>query len=1165
MNAIRMMATGDLHICPRYADDVTYALDQIHGLVEEHRPDIFLLGGDCTDVRGMLDPWTVRTFRSWVASIAEHCGHVYIIPGNHEISLSGGMDNLTAMLHRDEWGGPSVTQDFQNVTVIGNDYEWLSSWQEHSYQLGFVFIPNPSEKISPEEARVDIQQSLISLRANMGDDAQAVALFHGATQGASRGNEQEMPRGHEVIIPLDAFDGFDLAHGQHIHQHSITHSPDGCPVIHGGAVCSLTYGDKVEPVLHEYRLHGRSVDFERHPLQPRCQRITVSLTTDDLREDVSIHWSAGRKMSDAISGIEGRVKLRLVAKLPEGLLHQLDEDWRAQAQGALGLDDLKLIKEVVDSHSGLETFTPQHKIDLVETVREWAEMNKERAQLADQIVEIAKSVEELREAGELEDPCFDLEPVHMRLTNWKQWGMARLDLEDLGQVTVLSGPNASGKSNLLEAEAFALYGKMIKGGNLVDAIKQGEDVAQIKLDFKSHGTDFRVTRELKRVTSKGVDSAVQQVFLYWWDSADGTIENITGNSIKETEAKIAELVGPWSFYRLTRYASERDLEALVEATPHQLAGIMEEMLDLNLTDRDAVAKQWQAQAEADLAFSRGQVESIDDKIEKASAAQNELNQVLAESKELVEANDLAEQALEQHQEKQEARKEELSELKGELKALRARLEEYQGSAQDLLDARDELSSISAEHKALDQQVQELSSQVPAGGLDRSLVDGLDADVDRLGKDLSQLEAEQKKADEALSLVKVAGQEQRAKVESLKDSIHSAKRQKQILKEVPCKGKAVQILHPNPEAMQVVDCSSCQFLTEAHALDVDALQLEHHKADATLHQLREDFADRDREAEMAAADVKSKKAELQRALDLRKEATTLEKRRSELKVARANRDQAAKFLSRQKALVEALEEKNAADLAKQKDLKAQVEKQQQVVGSAEAEVEKLEHNRVNLVTAVESGKQALQQMDQRQTLLSYVIKEAAKAHEARKEAERKQERLQKKLEALGLYRQAMGKHGISFLLLKNAVPRFQRLANAFLEPLDLRYRLTTASQVSAGWRDKLHQTFTDGMGSHPVCESSGFQRKILGMALRIALAKTHAELTGSRLFQIIQDEGWGAFDHENLGKASAMLKGLMSEIQGRMIIITHITAMQEVADTKLLVAPGVDGPELKEEE
>ena len=97
--------------------------------------------------------------------------------------------------------------------------------------------------------------------------------------------------------------------------------------------------------------------------------------------------------------------------------------------------------------------------------------------------------------------------TRIRVENFKCYADADLRL-DRG-VTVIHGLNGSGKSSLLEACFFALYGSKALDETLEDVVSIGAEDAEVELWFTHAGGDYHVERRVRvrderAVTAKAV-------------------------------------------------------------------------------------------------------------------------------------------------------------------------------------------------------------------------------------------------------------------------------------------------------------------------------------------------------------------------------------------------------------------------------------------------------------------------------------------------------------------------------------------------------------------------------------------------------------------------------------------------------------------------------------
>ncbi|WP_370515879.1 AAA family ATPase [Halapricum sp. CBA1109] len=90
----------------------------------------------------------------------------------------------------------------------------------------------------------------------------------------------------------------------------------------------------------------------------------------------------------------------------------------------------------------------------------------------------------------------------VRLHNFKCYGDADVRLDS--GVTVIHGVNGSGKSSLLEACFFALYGARALDGNLDDVVTIGAEETEIELWFSHAGGEYHLKRRIRATGERPV-------------------------------------------------------------------------------------------------------------------------------------------------------------------------------------------------------------------------------------------------------------------------------------------------------------------------------------------------------------------------------------------------------------------------------------------------------------------------------------------------------------------------------------------------------------------------------------------------------------------------------------------------------------------------------------
>ena len=127
-------------------------------------------------------------------------------------------------------------------------------------------------------------------------------------------------------------------------------------------------------------------------------------------------------------------------------------------------------------------------------------------------------------------------PLSLRLHNFMSYGEETPPL-DFSRFTTacLTGDNGHGKSTLLDAITWALWGET-RAKNLDDMVRLGQDEAEVEFVFDLENERYRVLRKRSLKTRQ---SALE---LQGFDQATQRYRPLSGASIRETEAKIVQLL-----------------------------------------------------------------------------------------------------------------------------------------------------------------------------------------------------------------------------------------------------------------------------------------------------------------------------------------------------------------------------------------------------------------------------------------------------------------------------------------------------------------------------------------------------------------------------------------------------------------------------------------------
>ena len=149
-----------------------------------------------------------------------------------------------------------------------------------------------------------------------------------------------------------------------------------------------------------------------------------------------------------------------------------------------------------------------------------------------------------------------------------------LDLEPI-QVACLCGPNGHGKSALLDAITWALWGEA-RAKTQDELIHQGQTDMSVELDFSARESRYRVSRRHSRKKGKhGATMLELQV------ASNGSFTPITGNTVRETESAIRELLHmDYDTFVNTAFLLQGRADMFTAATPAKRKDVLAEVLDL---------------------------------------------------------------------------------------------------------------------------------------------------------------------------------------------------------------------------------------------------------------------------------------------------------------------------------------------------------------------------------------------------------------------------------------------------------------------------------------------------------------------------------------------------------------------------------------------------------
>lgn len=194
------------------------------------------------------------------------------------------------------------------------------------------------------------------------------------------------------------------------------------------------------------------------------------------------------------------------------------------------------------------------------------------------------------------------------------------------RVAVLTGDNGHGKSALLDAITWALWGRA-RARSADDLIHAGASDMEVEFEFELDGERYRVIRKRQRRGKYGT-SDLQFAIL----AADGVYKPLTERSVAETERLIQRTLRmSYETFTSSSFIQQGRADSFTTSTPAERKRVLAEILGLGYYDElESRAKEHLKICEAQLADERRRAQEWDEEIARRPTYQADVDRLRAE-------------------------------------------------------------------------------------------------------------------------------------------------------------------------------------------------------------------------------------------------------------------------------------------------------------------------------------------------------------------------------------------------------------------------------------------------------------------------------------------------------------------------------------------------------
>ncbi|MFH1567724.1 MAG: AAA family ATPase [Gemmatimonadota bacterium] len=306
-------------------------------------------------------------------------------------------------------------------------------------------------------------------------------------------------------------------------------------------------------------------------------------------------------------------------------------------------------------------------------------------------------------------------PIQLTLRNFLSYGAEPIALDFTGfHVACLTGDNGHGKSALLDAITYALWGEARKGrGDRKPdegLLRLGAEEMRVEFEFQLDDRRFRVMRTFRRRRRPAATELELQV----WDAGAGIYHPLSESaSTAQTQARIDQLLAmDYDTFVNSAFILQGRADEFTRRSAGERKQVLAEILGLSRYDRlQERARSHAAAAERQTEELQRRAGQVDGELAARPACDASLQAVQLQLAELAERLVVGERAVEEvgrQLAEARTRREQLQLLEQEEARLRSRQDELDGRRRELLAQEERDAALLAQEQAVETEYQAFS-------------------------------------------------------------------------------------------------------------------------------------------------------------------------------------------------------------------------------------------------------------------------------------------------------------------------------------------------------------------------------------------------------------------------------------------------------------------------
>ncbi|RLG18983.1 hypothetical protein DRN75_00285 [Nanoarchaeota archaeon] len=308
----------------------------------------------------------------------------------------------------------------------------------------------------------------------------------------------------------------------------------------------------------------------------------------------------------------------------------------------------------------------------------------------------------------------------IRLENIRSHVRTEINLET--GITVLTGRTGSGKSSILMALEYALFGS--QGVNNSMILRRGAQKGRVEVEFEEQGHVYTISRGLKRIKD-GVRTDPNAISV----KKDNVEQNIMGRDSDLTEYVLNTLNYPRDskavkLFEVTSYSKQDELRAIIQMTPQARQDYIDGILQLSRYQNT-----WKNM--------KGIIDRMKGVLESAKEAVEDMNRAREEAIEKQKSLSEKESKLKQSKEKLSKLRNQLNNVKKEKLSKEKELSAVEKKYRESISTKSSIEQVKKEIESLKSSIEEEKKELESK---KKMYDSIEAkDVESTQKELGEID------------------------------------------------------------------------------------------------------------------------------------------------------------------------------------------------------------------------------------------------------------------------------------------------------------------------------------------------------------------------------------------------------------------------------------------